>query len=618
MKIKKIMKLNKYIVLSVLGLASLTSCNDWLDINVNPDTPTDASATIETRLAWCQFYTNSAYQFAGMRTNMACGDMTMNSMTSTYGGMSVWSPVEGMVTTPYQWFFVGAGSNLNDLYDKAMAQGAWHYAAASRMIKAYGFMLMTDLYGEMPYTEALGANALPAYDNGKTIFLGCLKDIDEAIELFKKTQEPSVPALAGHDSWNNGDVNKWLKMCYLLKARWINHLIKKGEGTYTDGKYDSNEILACLENAMKSNDDNTIVNHNDNNGPTHDVLGWDEPVDYSPLYSVLGMNNNYYVTKTYTDNLTNFGGYGVEDPRADKLIPWAVSTKTASTPEGIKYSGDWRRSVGVDMQSTIHVQSGPYTLSFNASKGGWYCDNEKRKGDTIYVNMISGSKGYAANKDLLNRKVTTDDRSARSGGFYIRPSSPTYVATYHEACFIKAEVLFRKGDKTGAFTAYKEGIKASMELMNQKLNTWCGEDETLKKCPSFTPMAQADMDNFLNNGIGTAGDLTLGKILTQKRIAMMFSVEVWNDMRRYDYNPEIFLNWNIPMEYHTNQPSLQKIPEGKTFRRWQQCSHEYKYNAANLAAIGTQVPGATTSGTTMWALAKDIWTIPVWWDSDQQ
>ncbi len=353
---------------------------------------------------------------------------------------------------------------------------------------------------------------------------------------------------------------------------------------------------------------------------THDVLGWDEPVDYSPLYSVCGMNGGYMVTKMLYDNLTNFAGYGVEDPRADKIIPWAWSQKSDNTPEGVKFKDGWRRSLGVDMVSkeAPNLVGGPLRAGFNPSKGGWYIDSDSkdRLGDTIYVECTSSSKGYAANVDLLYRR-NGSDASKESGSFYTRVSSPTYVGTYAEACFIKAEVLFNKGDKAGAYTAYKEGIKASIECMNEKLKVWCAEDENLKKCPSFTVMEQADIDNFLANGIGTQADLTLGKILTQKRIALHFSVEIWNDMRRYDFDPNLFLGWGIPAYHAVNASALKAIPNGKQLRRWKQCSHELNYNAENLQAIGAKVPGANTS-LEQWNNADDVWTINVWWDSDQQ
>lgn len=625
------MKFSKSIILCGVGLAalSLTSCNDWLDINTDPVNPTDASAEYQQRLAHIQFYTNDAQQFAAWRSSMACGDWTRHFGGGTYFNMSIWNPTGAVSTTPYQWWFVGAYANVPDMYKKALEAGNYQYAGAAKLIKAYGFMLMTDLYGEMPYTAAVGESAMPKYDTGKTIFMGCLNDIDEAIELLNKGQNQAnnLPGLAVGDSWMGGNLNKWIKLAHLLKARWILHLSKKEAGSYKEGKYDADAILNELSMAMQSNEDNAIVEHTDNNSTSHDVLGWDEPVDYSPLYSVSGANSGYMVTKMLYDNLTNFAGLGVEDPRADKIIPWAMSVKTDASPAEIKWSGNWRRSLGVDMASGIQGAGGPLRASFGANekktKGGdffWIdSDNPDRKGDTVYVEATSSSKGHAANVDLLYRRGGKGvDASAESGTFYTRVSSPTYIGTYAECCFIKAEVLFNKGDKAGAFVAYKEGVKASIELMNKKLSQWCAEDASLAKCPSFTVIEPRAITNFIEEGLGNAGDITLGKIMTQKRLALMFSLEIWNDMRRYDYNPEIFLGWSIPAYHALNEAALKAIPAGKQLRRWRQCSHETNYNSANLQEIGSQVPGAEMgNGGKIWNLADDVWTIPVWWDSTQ-
>lgn len=600
---------------------TLASCNDWLDVNVDPENPSSESATYQTRLAHIEFYTNSATQFAAWRSSMSAGDWTRYYDGGTYWHMSYWNPQTGATTTPYQWWFVGAANNISYMYDKAMADKAWHYAGVAKIIRAYGFMLMTDLYGEMPYTDAVGANATPFYDNGKTIYIGCLNELNEGLELLAKPQDANLPALVQGDFWNYGNVAKWIKLGNLLKARYAVKLSKKSAGNYLDGKYDAATILDALSKGPQSNADNTIIYHTDDNGTTHDNLGWDEPVDYSPLYSVSGMNAGYMVTEMLYKNLTNFAGSGVEDPRADKIIPWAVSEKSAATPSNVKWSGKWRRSLGVDMVSNNapNLVGGPLRAGYSAAQK-WWIDSSSpaRKGDTVYVEATSTSKGYAAKTDLLYRRDGTD-ASKESGTFYTRVSSPTYIGTYFEACFIKAEVLFNQGNASGAFTAYKEGIKASMEQMNVTLKSWIAGDPALADCPSFTPMTQEQMDNFLNNGIGTAGNLTLGKILTQKRIALHFSVEIWNDMRRYDFDPNLFLNWGIPAYYAVNANALKGIPLGKQFRRWQQCSHELNYNAKNLQAIGSEVPGANMSDDIKgWNGAEDVWTIPVWWDSNQQ
>lgn len=633
------MKLIKTIFLTgaLTAALSLVSCAEWLDVNTDPENPTLESAEYQLELAHCEFYTNSAQQFAAWRSSMAMGDWTRNISGGTYWSMSYWAPVDGITTTPYQWFLVGAGATLKDMYAKAMAAENWHYAGVAKVLLAYGYMLMTDLYGEMPYTQGLSESAIPEYDNGKTIYLGCLKDIDEAIDLLSRSIDTNkMPSLAVGDFWNNGDVNKWSKLANLLKARWINKLIKKGEGSYLEGKYDRQAILDCLSKAMTSNADNTVINHTDDNGTTHDDLGWNEPVDYSPLFSVCGMNSGYMATKMLYDNLTNFDGLGVEDPRADHILPWAKSKKSDAAPKEIKWNvnGTWRRTLGVDMSSNIFSTGGPLRASYGSDdaadkkgirNGDFFWINSSsadRLGDTVYVESTSTSKGYHAKSSLIYRRNNNKEGSEESGSFYSRVSAPTYVGTYAEACFIKAEVLFNTGDKSGAYTAYKEGIKASIELMNDKLKVWVNEDASLASCPSFTPIAQADIDNFLANGIGSSGDLTLGRILTQKRIALLFSVEIWNDMRRYDFNKSLFLGWNIAAYHDVNAAASQAIPAGQYFRRWRQCSHELNYNTDNLQAIGAEVPGADMSfvkeGKNCWNLKPDVWTINVWWDSDQQ
>ena len=616
------MKYIKSILMAFVCILALASCNEWLDVNVDPENPSSESALFQNRLAHIEFYTNSANQFAAWRTSMSMGDWTRYNGGGNYWYMSYWRPVTGAVTTAYQWWFVGAACNIDDMFKKAEAAEAWHYCGVAKIIRAYGFMLMTDLHGEMPYTDALGESAYPKYDNGKTIYLGVLNELDEGLEYLSRSQAASVPALSLGDWWGGGDVQKWIKFGNLLKARYCAKLNKKQTGSYLEGKYDTATILAALNNGPQSNADDMVIYHTDDNSTTHDVLGWDEPVDYSPIYSVCGMNAGYMVTETLVKNLTNFGGYGVEDPRADKIIPWAYDSRNKdNAPAGVKWVGNWRRSLGVDMTTDACpiFSGGPLRANWNAANG-WYVttDNPARANDIYYVECTSESKGYAAAPDLFYRRAgkSSGDESRESGSFYSRVSSPTFIGTYAEACFIKAEILFNQGDKSGAFTAYRNGIKAAMERMNVSLNKWVSEDPNLGTCPSFTPITNAEMDNFLNNGIGTAADLTLGKILTQKRLALQFSVEIWNDMRRYDFDENIFLNWKQPIYHDYDATALQAIPAGKQLRRWQHCSHEYNYNKVNLQAIGAEVPGAKMN-LEMWNTALDVWTIPVWWDSTQ-
>lgn len=587
------MKKILYTILSITLLLSTFSCSeDWLDVNVDPNNPTNTLASINGRLAWIQHHFLYGQQAAGVRSSFITQQLTATS-TGTRDGMAAgWNAGTAISTTPYQFFFVAAAANFTDLEDKAIAQEAWHYVGAVRAIRAMGFMLMTDWYGEMPYTEAVSESVTPKFDDGKTIFEGCLADIDLAIENFKKAQGDGAPSLKSGDSWNDGDVDKWLKMCYGLKARWLNNLSKK------TSLYKPDEILSLIASAASSNAHSTVVNHadlvSDNVG---DVL-FSDPLMSSIAFNSVGMNTNIRVTKWYTDLLTNFDNKGIEDPRADKLIPWAQYNQ-----------GQFARSAGVDMQSDIRINKGPMGTSYNAknepivSNGrtvpahSWYVNtaDSERWGDTIYVSHRGSSIGYHGDTD--DQYKAEDGNILGTGTFYSRVDGPTHLVCYHEMCFIKAEILFNKGDKAGAFTAYKDGIRAHMELMNDKLKTY---NETVN--PSKTPMDAAAITNYLNTAIGTAANITLGKIMTQKYIAMSFMQQKWNDMRRLDFSTTAYPGWAIPNEYFQNANAQTRIPLGKQYRRIRQVSHEINYNSENWL---NSHPNAGDD---------DIWSYPVWWD----
>ncbi len=627
------MKLNKAILLGAASLFMLTSCNDWLDVNDSPNSPTDAAAPYDKRLAHIEFYTNHAYWFAGQPITMMCGDMTYTTRTANYGQFAQWQMNSGRSTTCYQWFYVGAACNIQPMIDDALAHQAYHYAGAGHIILALGMGQMMDLHGELPCYDALGENVTPTYPTGREMYRYVMEHIDKGIE-YLAMQQPggTVAPLSANDYWAHGDVTKWQKFAYLLKARYLLRLSKKEKGTFSleNDKlvYDPALILDCLNKSFQSVNDNMTIDYEDLAWTTNDVLGWSEPVNYNPLYSVIGMNSGYFFTKTMVDRLTNFDNKGIEDPRADHILPWAYSSKGADTPDEIygqkvKWSedGKWRRTVGVDMQTTIRTESAPYNTSFK--DGHFYCDSKTRQGDTIFVQQRCGSKGYYQGKDLLiyldNKKGQGGDASAQSGTFFTRPDAPGFVGTYHEVCFIRAEVKYNNGDKAGAYNDYKAGVKAHMEAMNKKLNTWAAGDPGLTRCPSFVPMTDADINNYCDKALGTSGDLTLGKIMTQKMLAMQYSTEQWVDMRRYDYNPQVFMHWNVPAEYYINAGSQKNIPDldkNKGPRRWVVSTHESNYNTANLNAVGPTLQKYVDFKLDKeWWNMPEMWVIPVWWDT---
>ena len=419
------MKKLLYITLSLVLLLGVSSCKEWLNVNVDPDNPSDVSATINIRLPWIQHYYMYAWGVANMRTNTIAGILTQTySASGSNSRLAAWNPLQGSCTTIYQNWFLGAAVNIGPMIKKAEEEGAYHYMGVGYCMRAMGFMMMLDIYGEMPYTEAMTGKYNPAYDQGDVIYYGCMDDLDLAIENFQKAQEAGATPLADGDTWNGGDVNKWLKLCYGLKARYLNQISKKSS-------YDPDAVLAALENAPQSNADNTIMKHYNVEGDATNFTVAD-PYQTNTTWDSAGYGTAQRATRWYINLLTNSytGGSGVIDPRLPKLIP-AMMTNIQLNSSGDIISYDWRRDIGVDMMnSDIRQNSGPmnasyaesdktvkytitdaaeraafianleqsYTVSGNDvsvvyKKGSFYINstNYKRAGDTIYVNMRSNS-----------------------------------------------------------------------------------------------------------------------------------------------------------------------------------------------------------------------------------
>ena len=655
------MKSLKYMMAAGCLLSlGLTSCNDFLDVNVDPDKPNNTTAQVDNRVPWIQRMYMYSAGITNYRTSMIAG--VLYSTSGTHGpAATTWNFAAGTTTSSYQTWFVETAANLNDLYDKAKAENAYHYMAVADIYHALGFMEMLDCYGEMPYTEALGNSPVPAYDDGKTIFNGCLAKVDEAIQLLQQEQPATATPLSKGDLMNGGDVQKWLKLAYGLKARYLLKLSKKAD------LFNPDEILNCLAKGPQSNADNSVMPcYNSGQDVTDYLMG--DPIMTNGNWNCVAYGTTQRITKYYTDLLTNMRGAGVEDPRYTKIVP-AVMTNI-KVKDGKVQSYEWARSKGVDCHgdcerlkatgwntivaptwaskndtltyviaddtkraafladiSKLHKakestnKKGEKTVEVIYQPGSVYVNstNYAYAGDTAYVSLRSNSK-LTGNATLEETDVNWYFSSAAAlsagavgstGSFQTRPVSDFEIMTYHEACFIKAEVLYRKGDKGGALAAYKEGIKAHLEYMQSKLTTWKAQGYNN---PDMWPMDDAKISAYLASDAvcQSAGDLKMSDIMLQKYVAMGCSIENWNDMRRFNYGAGNIGDFGVVYPGFdrsvlftgtdklkgTDKNDVQYWP-----RRWRlPATLELSYNEAQALAVNKH------------AEDTDIWSYPVWWD----
>jgi hypothetical protein len=94
----------------------------------------------------------------------------------------------------------------------------------AQILTAYNLALLTDLFGDVPWTEACqpGVIFTPKVDKQQDIYTAINKSLDDAITNLKATS--TFPSLGSQDFIYGGSAAKWLKAAYGLKARYAARL----------------------------------------------------------------------------------------------------------------------------------------------------------------------------------------------------------------------------------------------------------------------------------------------------------------------------------------------------------------------------------------------------------
>lgn len=218
--------MKKYLLITSILFALLitASCSDFLDVNTDPNNPTEV--TPELILPVAQNYTAN-YNLGNRRTNHL-GNMMMYNWSETFGFSWYDDEFRYKVTsTFYQALF-------NDAYTNALKQYSAldnlddeyaNYKAISKIMKAYHFQILVDLYGDVPYSEALnrGENATPKYDDAETIYKDLVVQLTDAIKMINDAANNSLSKTPGNDDvMFGGDMTKWKQFANSLKIRIIN------------------------------------------------------------------------------------------------------------------------------------------------------------------------------------------------------------------------------------------------------------------------------------------------------------------------------------------------------------------------------------------------------------
>ncbi len=309
------------------GVGSLllaSGCKEFLDVNTNPNAPQTVSPNLYLPpiLHWMATSEQLDGRFVGRYTQnwtLPNGSTT----PSTWDRMGYDRPPSDNGGQLWRDVYWSMGQNLVDLITKAEAEQRWDLLGVGYAVKAWGWLKITDMHGELIIKQAFDQTRFSFdYDTQEFAYQEVLRLLDLAILNLQKTDGVVDQAyMARYDRVYNGDRLKWLKFAYGLKAMALNHFSNKST-------YKPQDVIDNVDKAFASNADDALLAYSGTSADNSDANFW------GPRRG----NINSYRQTQFVLNLMNgtvFGG--VVDPRMSRML--------SPSPDG-QYRG-WDPNSGI-------------------------------------------------------------------------------------------------------------------------------------------------------------------------------------------------------------------------------------------------------------------------------
>lgn len=512
-----------YRILLIPCFLFIGACDNIEDINVNPNNAEDVSSNYV--LTYVLTETAKAYNSLGLEANNISGAMQYSQRGTDFQALRVNS---------YDWAPEAWGNyyeilrNNEIIYNKGVAEDHKFFQGVSLVMRSFIFGLVTDLYGDCPYSESLSANDeifFPKFDEQQTIYKGILEDLRTANELLTNVDLSSSPIAASADVFYGGNPEKWRMFANSLRLRYAMRLDNKRSEMNALGINTVAEFTAASAFVFQDGSDSAVMEF-------LGVAGYNAAPGGSLNSSNPGFSNK--PCATIVDKLVS-----IQDPRLERWVLPVVRQwdDTVTEPTPLDYVNIYGEPQDVTRVPPIAGNILPIDYS-------------------LYVGLPPGLAGSIA---LGYNKGGDVTQFPSEGSPYIsflhgryRENVEDYVKvrlmTYSEVEFLLAEAAL-KGDfgiSGGADVHYQNAIKASWDDYGVELAN-SGNDFT-----AYYSNPDVDLNGATDK---------LERIISQKWISGWMGIESWFDWRRTGYpdlqtGPVTLYGDKLPLRYMYPSPNL--------------------------------------------------------------
>lgn len=405
-----------YILLMSAGVV-MTGCDKHLEeINIDPTKLTPGNMNYSYLFTSAQLITSgnsdgNAYE--DWRNNLIYSATMIQHLSSTTG---YWAGDKYTYNAGYNSAYWDANypnsiKNIVEVVENLKEdEGRKNLYNIARIFKVFMFQRMTDMYGDIPYTDAglgyINGITQPAYDKQQDIYTHMLNELKEAALALDANAANTVKT---QDLLYGGDVAKWKKFAYSLMVRLAMRM----------SKADANATQTWVQTAvaggvMTDNADNAMVQHEARDGnQACNGNGW----------VLVGVDPNASrVSHTFINMLKT-----TNDPRLPYLTT-VVANPAITSDKG-------NSAAGVQLG-----QPNGYDLG----------------GSTTDISTAPNWPGDRNKYSVVNRST------------FARKDAPTFFLTHAETQLLLAEAAQRGWITTGtAADYYNAGVTAAMKQLNQ-------------------------------------------------------------------------------------------------------------------------------------------------------
>ncbi|GAB4421339.1 MAG: SusD/RagB family nutrient-binding outer membrane lipoprotein [Bacteroidia bacterium] len=245
----------------LLGVGLITtSCEEQLaEINRNPNAVAELPPSYLFSLTQLQV---SGDRYENWRANLiysSCFIQHFSALASYWTG-DKYTYNAGYSSSLWDRNYPNALKTLETLMANLQADPAANVNLISqlRIFRVYTYHRLTDLYGDIPYSEAIKGYSdqifKPKYDTQQSIYADLLKELEEAINAMNASQ----PTFGNADFMYQGDIDQWKRWGYSQMLRIAMRMQKVDNGLASTWA-----AKAIAGGVMTSNDDIAFIPHTD-------------------------------------------------------------------------------------------------------------------------------------------------------------------------------------------------------------------------------------------------------------------------------------------------------------------------------------------------------------------